>query len=116
VVDNTSAVNTKIGVLFDNSIIRYNGGTGVTVTSAGTNCPGPTCVFVQVHIDKSEALQLGTGFSATGAGASIDVNESAAMNISTLCATSGGGAFNSFGNNAVSVGAIGCTPNHPPLQ
>ena len=106
VFDNTSAVNTKIGFLFDNSILRYNGGTAITANSAGTNCPGPTCVFVQVYIDKSELFNLNTGLVATGAGAFILMNESSAVNISTLVGTSTGNV-NSIGNNMVSVATIG---------
>jgi hypothetical protein len=108
VVDNTSASNCKIGVLFDNSILRYNGGTAVTANSAGTSG-----IFVNVYIDKSELFNLNTGLVATGAGAFILMNESAAVNIATLVGPSTG-AVSSIGNNMVSVGTVGPLGTTPP--
>jgi hypothetical protein len=113
VVDNTSAVNTKIGVLFDNSILRYNGGTAVTANSAGTSCPGPTCIFVQVYLDKSQLFNLNTGLVANGAGAFILMNESSAVNITTLVGPSTG-IVNSIGNNMVNVATIGVLGTQSP--
>lgn len=113
VFDNTSAPNTKIGALFDNSILRYNGGTAITAISAGSSCPGPSCIFVNVYIDKSELFNLNTGLVATGAGAFILMNESSAVNISTLVGTSTG-AVSSIGNNMVSVGTVGSLGTQAP--
>lgn len=104
VVDNTAATNSNIGVLFDNSIIRYNSGTAITVTSAGTG-------FAQVYFDKSQLFNLNTGIVANGTagpgtGAFVLMNESSAVDITTLVG-SGTGAVSSIGNNMVSVGTIG---------
>jgi hypothetical protein len=113
VVDNTVATNNKIGVLLDNSILRYNGGTAVTVNAAGTNCPGSTCIFANVYLDKSQIFNVNTGLVATGVGAFILMNDSSAVNISTLVGTSTGNV-NSTGNNMVSVGTIGTLGSTPP--
>jgi hypothetical protein len=99
VFDNTSAPTTKLGALFDNSILRYNGSTAITANSAGT-----TGVFVNVYIDKSELFDLTTGFVTTN-GAFVLVNESAFVNVSTLVAA--GSAISSIGNNMVSVATQG---------
>ena len=108
VVDNTSASNCKIGVLFNSSILRYMSGTAVTVNSGGV-----AGIFAQVYLDKSELFNLNTGLVATGAGAFILMNESSAVNLTTLVGTSTG-VVNSIGNNMVSVATIGTLGSTPP--
>jgi hypothetical protein len=104
VIDNTSAVNTEIGVTFDGCVLRNMGVTAVTVKSAGT----PN-IFVQAHLEKSVVFSNGStaALIATGAGALIDINNSGAYNLNVLASSSGGGIVGSFGNNAIDVGSLG---------
>ena len=100
VVDNTSNSTANMSVLFDNSILRYNGGIAITANQTGAG-------FVQVHVNNTQMYNLNTAFSTSGT-ASIDLGRSAIFNVSNLCF---GGAANvkSFVDNHVANFTTGCT-------